>query len=238
MAFCFPLRLEAGLRINEFVASNSEGLRDSNGIAADWIEIFNDSEDSVNIGGFYLTDNARNLTRWQFPSPTTIAAQGYLIVFADSTLTPPVSGKELHANFSLSKDGEYLALVDRDGSTIIHEYAEKFPVQYSDISYGVTQEVLEFVNSETPLQWKVPSQSGTSSSGNGSGGVGFTETEGGGGFTVSYWALNVGGINSIAEQYPDCRRFRLAALPGQFAVVHVVLPASCCVDECPGRCTW
>ncbi|HQC42260.1 MAG TPA: lamin tail domain-containing protein, partial [Verrucomicrobiota bacterium] len=67
MAFCFPLRLEAGLRINEFVASNSEGLRDSNGIAADWIEIFNDSEDSVNIGGFYLTDNARNLTRWQFP---------------------------------------------------------------------------------------------------------------------------------------------------------------------------
>ncbi len=199
LTFCFPLKLEADVRINEFVASNNEGLKDSHGIAVDWIEIFNDSDSSINIGGYYLTDSKNNLTRWQFPSPTDIAAQGYLIVFADGTLTPPVSGKELHANFSLSKDGEYLALVDRDGTTIIHEFAGNFPVQYSDISYGVSQEILEFVNPETPLQWKVPSQSGPSSSGNGNGGVGFTQIEGGGGFSVSYWALNVESINSVTE---------------------------------------
>ena len=198
-AFSVPLKLEAAVRINEFLASNNEGLQDSNGVASDWIEIFNDSDSSINIGGYYLTDSASNLTRWQFPSPTRIAAQGYLIVFADGTTKPPVSGQELHANFSLSKDGEYLALVDKDGSTILHEFAKKFPPQYSDISYGLTQEVLELVNLDSLLQWRVPSQSGVSSSGEGAGGIGFTETEGGGGFTVSYWHLNVQGINNISE---------------------------------------
>ena len=43
----------------------------------------------------------------------------------------------LHANFQLSKGGEYLALVRPDGS-ISHAFSPEYPPQYQDISYGLT----------------------------------------------------------------------------------------------------
>src|SRR5690606_41145562 len=35
----------------------------------------------------------------------------------------------LHANFKLSADGEYLALIKPDGKTVCHAYAPKYPNQ-------------------------------------------------------------------------------------------------------------
>ena len=66
----------------------------------------NGGTSSVNVGGWYLTDDPNNLIKWQFPS-TTIAAGGYLTVFA-SGKDRRVSGQELHTNFTLNADGEYL----------------------------------------------------------------------------------------------------------------------------------
>ena len=43
---------------------------------------------------------------------------------------------ELHTSFALGADGEFLALVDSDGTTIIDQYAPEFPPQFEDISYG------------------------------------------------------------------------------------------------------
>ena len=45
-------------------------------------------------------------------------------------------GGELHTSFALGADGEFLALVDKDGTTIIDQYAPEFPAQLEDISYG------------------------------------------------------------------------------------------------------
>ncbi|NIP93110.1 MAG: hypothetical protein GWO24_06485, partial [Akkermansiaceae bacterium] len=47
------------------------------------------------------------------------------------------SGDFLHTNFRLSTDGEYLALVKDDGSTIVTEFAPVMPPQFNDIAYGV-----------------------------------------------------------------------------------------------------
>ena len=40
-----------------------------------------------------------------------------------------IAGSELHTNFGLSAEGEYLALVAPDGTTIVHEYAPTFQPQ-------------------------------------------------------------------------------------------------------------
>src|SRR5688500_10703460 len=72
--------LAGDIVISEFMASNQDGLIDEDGHTSDWIELHNTTAAPVDLQGWFLTDRRDNLTRWQFPS-TTIAANGYLIVF-------------------------------------------------------------------------------------------------------------------------------------------------------------
>lgn len=122
--------------INEFLASNGSGLKTHQESAEDWIELYNRSSAAINLSGWYLTDSASEPTRWQFPSGTTIGAGGYLIVFCNSWGGESLVGGEYFANFSLSKEGEYLALIAPDGQTLIHEFFPTYPPQYTDISYS------------------------------------------------------------------------------------------------------
>ncbi len=122
--------------INEFLASNTTGLQTKAGERADWLELHNISNTTADISGWYLTDSRNNLTLWQFPPRTTIPPQGYLIVFCNSWTGDPQINGEYLANFSLSKSGEYLALVKDDGTTIAHEFHPVYPPQYSNISFG------------------------------------------------------------------------------------------------------
>jgi hypothetical protein len=93
--------------INEVMPSNDRTAADQNGEYDDWIELYNNSGTSVDLSGYYLTDKKGNLTKWQFPSNTTISGNGYLIVWADKDTLQ--SG--LHTNFKLSADGESLLLI-------------------------------------------------------------------------------------------------------------------------------
>ncbi len=126
----------AQLRITEFVASNDESLYDYDGDASDWVEIYNSGTTAVNLPGLYLTDNGNNKTKWQFPAGAgSIAAGGYRIVFASSKNTVKPNG-EVHASFALSAGGEYLGLVDTNGTAVIDQFSPQFPQQYEDVSYG------------------------------------------------------------------------------------------------------
>ena len=120
------------LLITEIMASNSSTIDDEDGDQSDWIEIYNPSGVAVNLSGWYLTDDAANLTKWAFPS-VVVNPGAYLVVFASgkNRTTMP-----LHTNFKLSADGEFLALIEPDGTTIASGYVPAFPAQYTDISYG------------------------------------------------------------------------------------------------------
>lgn len=119
--------------LTEFMASNASTLDDQFGNSDDWIEIHNPNTFDLSLEGYHLTDKAGNLTQWTFPTGSTIPANGYLIIFASGkNLTNPT--EPLHTNFSLKSGGEYLALVDRDGTTILTAFT--FPAQKQDISYG------------------------------------------------------------------------------------------------------
>ncbi len=118
------------LFINELMAKNDSFVKDDNGNYSDWIEIYNSSEQQINLSGYYLSDDNDTLNKWIIPEGNIIGAYGYYIFWCDGN---PDSGKR-HTNFKLSANGENLYLVDKDGKTIIDSV--KFGVQEADISYG------------------------------------------------------------------------------------------------------
>ncbi|HYW79147.1 MAG TPA: lamin tail domain-containing protein, partial [Thermoguttaceae bacterium] len=111
------LVLDAGpLAISEFMAVNDNGLRDGDNETEDWLEIHNRGTDPVDLQDWYLTDDATDLTAWQFPD-VTLTGGGSLVVFASGKGANGPAG-ELHTDFKLSGNGEYLALVRPNGTTI------------------------------------------------------------------------------------------------------------------------
>ena len=152
--------LQAAPVISEFLASNNAGLADADGDHPDWIELHNPGPESVDLGGYFLTDNAARPEKWRLP-PVTLNPGGYLVVFA-SGKDRGVAGGELHTNFSLSADGEYLALVGPDGASILSEFAPGYPRQFTDVSYGrgVTAGVITTatpIGTGHPVRYFVPS---------------------------------------------------------------------------------
>ena len=168
--------------ISEFMAANKSGLTDEDGAFPDWIEIFNSGTNTVNLDGWFLTDNAANLTKWRIPS-TNVPPSGFLIVFA-SGKNRAVPGARLHTSFSLNASGEYLALVHPDGVTVASEFAPVFPPQIDDISYGIGQnlQVTKFVSNTSPATVFIPT--------NGLLGTTWTATN----FNDSAWRAGTNGV--------------------------------------------
>ena len=120
--------------ISEFMTDNESGLTDEDGEFSDWIEVCNPTGDPATLDGYFLTDDPLTQTKWRLPD-VTIPPGGYLVIFA-SGKNRAVPGSELHANFSLGRNGEYLALVRPDGVTIVTEFSPTYPNQRSDVSFG------------------------------------------------------------------------------------------------------
>lgn len=123
--------------LNEFICSNASSYLDpESGQFSDWIELYNVGNEPINLEGFFLSDDEKDLGKWAFPPGISIPAQGYLLVFADNL------NEGLHLNFGLSKDGEAIYLTGPNGA--IHDFVE-FGQQKPDVSYGRNQ--------AKPLEW-------------------------------------------------------------------------------------
>jgi len=116
--------------INEFLASNISINTDEKDQYEDWIELYNKSAQTVDLSGKYITDNPVNLNKWEIPSGTLLEAGKHLLIWCDEDSSQGL----YHSNFKLSIDGEFLALVDTDGSTILDSLT--FGAQTTDVSYG------------------------------------------------------------------------------------------------------
>ena len=101
--------------LNEIVSTNSSILADDFNEYEDFIELYNPQDTAINLTGKYLTDKKDNLVKWQFGENIKIEPKSYLLVWCDED----GSQGDLHANFKLSSSGEFTAIVDTDGVTII-----------------------------------------------------------------------------------------------------------------------
>ncbi|MBI9072651.1 MAG: CotH kinase family protein [Melioribacteraceae bacterium] len=124
----YTLTVSGNLVINEFMASNEVTETDADGEYEDWIELYNNTDEDIELNGYFLSDDSDNLSQWAFPD-TFITANSFLIVWADKD----EDQQGLHASFKLSGSGETIYLSDTD-TTIIDEIS--YSEQTDDISYG------------------------------------------------------------------------------------------------------
>ncbi len=132
-----PNFVVAPVRINEFLAGNNNGLMDEDGDTEDWIEIYNQGTQSVNLQGYSLTDNPDEPGQWVFPA-VTINPGSYLVVFASAKDRKPTGpGGELHANFKLNLTGDFLGFYNAESPRVpLTVFSPEFPEQRDDYSYG------------------------------------------------------------------------------------------------------
>ncbi len=154
LIFSFSAQLEGQVVISEFMASNGLTAQDEDGGSSDWIELYNPSNVTVDLTAWFLSNDADNLTEWQFPS-TILAPKELLIVWA-SGKDRKNPDKPLHTNFKLNSDGEFLALIHSDGVTLATVF-NPYPTQYRDVSYGQGQVVSESIllNSGADLKFRI-----------------------------------------------------------------------------------
>ncbi|MEM7385466.1 MAG: chitobiase/beta-hexosaminidase C-terminal domain-containing protein, partial [Verrucomicrobiota bacterium] len=133
-----PGLLSADLRINEVLAKNVAGLVDKDGDGTDWIEIFNSGNDTVNLQGWFVTDDPDDLQKWSFVGGT-VNPGGFYVVRASGKDINSIFSAERHTNFKLSSDGEFVGLVDPDGN-LIDSIDPGYPEAIADVSYGIDKD--------------------------------------------------------------------------------------------------
>ncbi|KAA3661378.1 MAG: T9SS C-terminal target domain-containing protein [Calditrichaeota bacterium] len=134
--------------INEFMAANDSALVDEAGEFDDWLELYNPADSSVNLSGMFLSDNPENHTKWMLPD-TSIEAGGFLLIWADED----GSQGPLHANFKISRNGEFLGLYapTTEGNFVIDSLS--FGPLWANVSLGRVADggdKWDFFESSTP----------------------------------------------------------------------------------------
>lgn len=136
------------LVINEFMADNDNVIADLDGDFEDWIEIYNNTSDSINLGDYYLTDDISDPTQWALPAEY-ISAGGFKLIWASGDTAKGSN----HANFKLSKSGEEIGLIYNNGSGLDTSDYIAFSTQATDVSYGREYDASAnwiFFNTSTP----------------------------------------------------------------------------------------
>jgi len=116
------------LYINEILASNVSTYQNTDfNEYVDIIELYNSGTSTINIGGYYLTDDKTKSNKWAIPAGTTIAAGGYKVFYCDDR------NQGVHTNFQLDIKGEFIGLYNANYSVVD---TLTFGKQKNDISYG------------------------------------------------------------------------------------------------------
>lgn len=151
LAFTVANAKSNGLYINEFMASNSQTYADAVGEYEDWIEIYNSNATPMDLAGYYITDDLTKLTKIPLTKTAgllVVPAKGFLIIWGGGNTSLGAS----HIDIGLSANGEALALVAPDGTTVLDSYT--FPAQKADVPMGRTINgggEWKFLNPATPL---------------------------------------------------------------------------------------
>tara|TARA_Y100000996_G_C22551703_1_gene653926 strand:- start:157 stop:702 length:546 start_codon:yes stop_codon:yes gene_type:complete len=123
-----------GLIINEFLASNDNCCPDPSGDYDDWVELYNDSQDPIDIGGMYFTDTIGDDDPYQIPetdpSITTVQPNSYILIWCDDDQEQG----PLHVSNKLSKGGESIVLLSKENQSVIDSLT--FSEQTTDVSMG------------------------------------------------------------------------------------------------------
>lgn len=104
--------------INEFSAANYSDVTDNHSNYEDWIELYNAGTASVDLSGYFLSDDEDEPEKWEIPSGISIAAGGYARFWCSSR--DVIEGTNYHTNFKITQStgGEQVVFADPSGTVI------------------------------------------------------------------------------------------------------------------------
>ncbi|MEA1896475.1 MAG: CotH kinase family protein [Bacteroidota bacterium] len=137
LAIFEPAEVSKSLFINEFMAKNINfSWPNEEGDGKDWIEIYNDGDQTENIGGLYITDDLTNPKLYRIPlsdlSATSVPPKGFIVLYADGK---PELGV-LHLNMELNFSGEQIGLVEEIAHEVVVHDSLSYQAQIMDVSFG------------------------------------------------------------------------------------------------------
>jgi hypothetical protein len=113
----------------------NELLANATGGTGDWIELYNTTDQTVNLGGWYLSDDADDPAKYEIAGGTTIVPHGYVVLDEDQHFGN-TSDPGCHTAFALSQNGEAIYL---------YSASEGMLTGYSDrVEFGASEPGVTF----------------------------------------------------------------------------------------------
>ncbi|MPM21615.1 hypothetical protein SDC9_68059 [bioreactor metagenome] len=103
------------LQITELMAENLSYLQDADGDFSDWLELCNSGDATVNLGGYFLSDEPGKPLKWALPH-ADLPAGGRIVIFASGK--DRADADEPHANFALNRRKGIITLCNTGGQVI------------------------------------------------------------------------------------------------------------------------
>ncbi len=114
----------------------NEVLAHSHGTAPDWIELYNTTDANIDIGGWFLSDNSGNRTKYEIADGTSIPAHDYVVFYEDADFNDPCDLGSL-VQFALSENGEMACLSSAADGVLTGYYKQQdFDASATGVSFG------------------------------------------------------------------------------------------------------
>lgn len=117
----------------------------------DFIELFNPANSTVDISGWYLTDNLDEPRMFRFPAGTIVPANGYLVLYAEPIpAVSPIPATHFGSAFGLSQYGEdiFIFSANSEGELTGFSHGFSFDATENGVSLGrvVTSDSVEHLS--------------------------------------------------------------------------------------------
>ena len=107
--------------INEFSASNLYAFKDNYLKTEDWVELYNYSNSTVDLGGWHLSDKTSKPGKWEIPAGTFIDPGEYLLFWCSGR--DEAKNGHYHTNFKLSQsNGKDDILLSDENENIVEKH--------------------------------------------------------------------------------------------------------------------
>jgi len=106
--------IPASVLLNELMADNESSVSDDAGVFSDWLELYNPGDSDLDLSGFGVSDDWTNPFQAVLPEGTSLAARGYLLLWADASQKPTVD----HLPFRLNASGEGVGVFSPKGEAL------------------------------------------------------------------------------------------------------------------------
>ena len=125
----------SSVRFNEIMVNNQSNYQDEFGERNAWVEVFNSSYSTINLGGCYITNDPNDPIKYRIPKglPNTIVPPRSYALFVFSGVS---DRGVFQVGFKLDSVG-FLALYDQSGKILIDSFSYAYPDMPADVSFGI-----------------------------------------------------------------------------------------------------